>query len=176
MPIVFLSLGSNLGNRRRLIEEMAQKCGRVLDGPMARSQLMATEPVGMPGQQRWFVNLLIRGRFPGRARELLLECNRIEDELGRTRATRWAARTADIDILLFGHEIIHDRRLVVPHPRILQRRFCLEGLRQVCPFFIVPGTGKTVMEHFCTMDGQVRRQKIIFMKNGSPEHQQGRPR
>jgi 2-amino-4-hydroxy-6-hydroxymethyldihydropteridine diphosphokinase len=166
MTTVFLSLGTNRGNRRLFCTAMAQKLLSVTGPGMRLSPVMETEPLEMPSGQRWFLNIVARCRFKGTPEELLAECNRIERELGRRRGTRSAvrsARTADIDILLFGHEIIRKKYLTVPHPRILSRRFCLEGLCRVGPYWKLPGTGLTMAQHFRGMRTHVSRQRIIFL-------------
>jgi 2-amino-4-hydroxy-6-hydroxymethyldihydropteridine diphosphokinase len=165
MPTVFLSLGSNLGNRRRYMEKMLQRLDAIMKQGMKISQVMETEPVGMSPLERrsWFLNLVVRGVYPGSAPDLLVQCNRIEHELGRVREKPMASRTADIDILLFGHEIINGPALIVPHPRILERRFCLEGLCRIAPCWKIPGTSMTIGQHYRTMSGLVRKQKINFL-------------
>lgn len=163
MTTVFLSLGTNAERRRRFyIEKMVTELACVMEPDIAQSQVMETEPLGMADGQRWFLNLIVRAGFSGNPTALLAECNRIEKDLGRIREKPLEARTADIDILLFGHALIREESLIVPHPRLLARRFCLEGLRQVGPFWKVPGTGFTVSEHCRRMPQHVRDQRIIF--------------
>jgi 2-amino-4-hydroxy-6-hydroxymethyldihydropteridine diphosphokinase len=176
MTTVFLSLGSNAGRREYYLEEMCGRLSSVMEQAVIPSQLMETEPLGMPGCQRWFLNCIVRAVFSGTPDELLAECNRIESDLGRTREKPFSARTADIDILLFGHAVIREESLIVPHPRMLRRRFCLEGLRQVGPAWKIPGTGLTVSEQCGRMPPHVRNQRIIFMngKNHSPGQEQTR--
>jgi 2-amino-4-hydroxy-6-hydroxymethyldihydropteridine diphosphokinase len=163
MTTVFLSLGTNRERRTYYLDKMVAKLTCIMDPGIVRSQVMETEPLGMPRGQRWFLNLIVRAGFNGTPLELLAECNRIEKELGRTREKPLEARTADIDILLFGHALIREESLIVPHPRVLARRFCIEGLQQVGPFWKVPGTGFTVSEHCRRMPPHVSDQRIIFM-------------
>jgi 2-amino-4-hydroxy-6-hydroxymethyldihydropteridine diphosphokinase len=157
---------------------MAEKLEFIMDSGLTQSQVMETEPIGMSGDQRWFLNLIVRASFAGTPQELLAECNRIERELGRnrTREKQLSARSADIDILLFGHVIIMEKSLIVPHPRFLERRFCLEGLRQIGARWKVPGTGITVGEHYERMPPHVRRQRIIFMNGKNHGMHQGKTR
>jgi 2-amino-4-hydroxy-6-hydroxymethyldihydropteridine diphosphokinase len=166
MTTVFLSLGTNRGNRRFYCTAMAEKLLSITGPGMLLSPVMETEPVGMPKGQRWFLNVVARCRFQGSPEDLLAECNRIERELGRRRETHAAARsarTADIDILMFGHEIIRRKALTVPHPRIRSRRFCLEGLYRVGPYWKLPGTDLTIAQHRSGMRMHVSRQRIIFL-------------
>jgi 2-amino-4-hydroxy-6-hydroxymethyldihydropteridine diphosphokinase len=176
MATVFLSLGSNSGNRLFYIEKMAAKLSGVVEPGMRRSHLMETEPVGMPEGQRWFLNLVVRAGYGGSPQALLAECAMIERDLGRTGKKSMAARTADIDILLFGHATIREPTLMVPHPRILDRRFCLEGLRLLGPYWTMPGSGLTVTQRWRRMPSCVSGQKIIFMDRKKNRRGQGQSR
>jgi 2-amino-4-hydroxy-6-hydroxymethyldihydropteridine diphosphokinase len=163
MAIVFLSLGSNKGKRRYYIEEMVRKLVPLMENGIRRSSMMETEPVGMPPGQRWFCNLIVRAGYTGSVEQLLAQCNRIEEELGRLRQKPRAARTADIDILLYGHIVIRKKTLKVPHPQILNRRFCLEGLVQLGPHWKLPDTELTMSEHYHHMAWKVRHQEVVFL-------------
>jgi 2-amino-4-hydroxy-6-hydroxymethyldihydropteridine diphosphokinase len=129
-----------------------------------RSFVMETEPVGMPPGQRWFLNLIVCAGYKGSPEDLLAQCNRIEEELGRFRQKPLAARTADIDILLYGHTVIRKKSLTVPHPQILNRRFCLEGLVQLGPYWKLPDTDVTMSEHYRHMARKVRNQKVVLKR------------
>jgi 2-amino-4-hydroxy-6-hydroxymethyldihydropteridine diphosphokinase len=163
MALVFLSLGSNKGNRGFFITAMVKRLKAVLLPPIALSRLMKTEPVGVAGRQRWFYNRIVCGTYRGTAQELLARCREIETSLGRTSKKRFAPRTADIDILFFGHSKIANKDLIVPHPRIRERRFCLEGLVELAPNFKMPGTGRTLTRLYSRMTDSVRNQKVVFM-------------
>lgn len=163
MTTVFLSLGSNKGDRGLLIAVMEKRLKAVLLPPVTVSRLMKTEPVGVAGRQRWFFNRIICGRYRGTAQKLLARCKEIETALGRTSKKKFAPRTADIDILFFGNSKIAEKDLVVPHPRIRERRFCLEGLAELAPRFKIPGRGRTISQLYSRMTDTVRSQKVIFM-------------
>jgi 2-amino-4-hydroxy-6-hydroxymethyldihydropteridine diphosphokinase len=163
MALVFLSLGSNKGNRGLFIEAMVKRLKAVLLPPFALSRLMKTEPVGVLGRQRWFYNRIVCGRYRSTAQELLAQCREIEIALGRASKKKLAPRTADIDILFFGHSKIADKELTVPHPRIRERRFCLEGLAELAPNFKMPGTDRTILRLYSRMADTVRSQKVVFM-------------
>jgi len=113
----------------------------------ARSSLRTTEPVGPPGQPE-YVNacVLIDTALP--ARLLLNAMLGIERELGRDRATevRWGPRTIDLDLILYGDEIIDEDGLTVPHPRMHERSFVLAPLAEIAPDRVVPGLNKTIAE------------------------------
>jgi 2-amino-4-hydroxy-6-hydroxymethyldihydropteridine diphosphokinase len=162
MATVYLSLGSNVGDKRSYIQEMTNRLKLLLGPPIKLSRLMETEPVGVPFKQKWFLNRVMSGRFYDSAEELLWLCQSIEKSLGRRGKKMQAPRTADIDILLFGQRVIHKKDLTVPHPRLLRRRFCLEGLRSIAPYKKVPGTGLTITQLCNRMRKGVRSQQIIF--------------
>lgn len=163
MTTVFLSLGSNKGNRGLLIAAMEKRLKVVLQPPITLSRLMKTEPVGVAGRQRWFYNRIVCGRYRRTAQKLLAQCREIETALGRTAKKKFVPRTADIDILFFGRSKVTDKDLIVPHPRIQERRFCLEGLVECAPYFKVPGTGQTLSRLYSRMTDTVRSQKVVFM-------------
>jgi 2-amino-4-hydroxy-6-hydroxymethyldihydropteridine diphosphokinase len=162
MELVILSLGSNRGDRRTHIQEMVRRLSELLAPPVKQSRLMATEPVGVVSPD-WFLNVLVAGMWKGTAQELLDSCQSIEKEMGRVRLKQGDPRTADIDILLFGSQMIQTPELVVPHPEIVNRRFCLTGLAQIDAEIAVPGLNKTVRQLVEEMPELVRRQGIRFM-------------
>jgi 2-amino-4-hydroxy-6-hydroxymethyldihydropteridine diphosphokinase len=163
MTRVFLSLGSNLRDRRYYIEAMVERLLEILAPKIVQSRLMETDPVGTEQPQPRFLNLIMTGRYRRSAHELLDECQALENRLGRMRVAGKGPRTADIDILLFGTDTISDERLTVPHPHLLQRRFCMEGLYEIAPRSRIPGLGFSVVKAFESMDEGVRRQNIIFL-------------
>jgi 2-amino-4-hydroxy-6-hydroxymethyldihydropteridine diphosphokinase len=139
--IVYIGLGANLGEREATIAEAL----RLLDEDDRTSVLgstvpIETEPVGYEDQPR-FLNAaakLATTRSPRELLELLLE---IERTLGRIRGEgpRFGPRTIDLDLLLYGNETIDEPALVVPHPRLHERRFVLEPLAELDPTLVVPG-------------------------------------
>ena len=91
---------------------------------------METEPWGVVEQPR-FLNQVLKVEWHGSPRALLAAAKQVEREGGRTRTRRWGPRTIDVDILLFGSSRIADRDLQIPHPRIADRPFVIEGLEEV---------------------------------------------
>jgi 2-amino-4-hydroxy-6-hydroxymethyldihydropteridine diphosphokinase len=160
MVTVFFSLGSNAGNRHRNMEEMLRLLTAVLAQPIKKSRLMETEPVEVFDKQAWYLNRIVSGSYGGAAQDLLKECQRIESALGRVRAYRHGPRTADIDILLFGDAIIREESLCIPHPGLLRRRFCLDGIREIAPGLILPGEGISASAWYEAADGPIKGQKI----------------
>ena len=139
VPIIsYLGIGSNLGdpieNCRAALREIASlKNVQVL----RRSSLYRTEPVGDTPQD-WFVNGVVEVRTTFTALQLIKALQRVEQALGRERNERWGPRTIDIDILLYGREIIKTEILVVPHPEMHKRRFVLVPIHEIAPYEIHP--------------------------------------
>ncbi|MBA2360687.1 MAG: 2-amino-4-hydroxy-6-hydroxymethyldihydropteridine diphosphokinase [Actinobacteria bacterium] len=142
MAVVYIGLGANLGDRERTIRAAVERLGADPEiDVVAVSTLRETEPVGYVAQPR-FLNgaaALQTGLAP---RELLARLLAVEQELGRTRdGPRFGPRTIDLDLLLYGEAVVEERGLVVPHPRLAERRFVLEPLAELDPDLEVPGRG-----------------------------------
>ena len=148
MPRVqaYIGVGSNRGDRiancERAIGHLASASGISL---LASSSLYETEPVDAPNQ-RWFVNgaVVVETGLP--ARTLLAVCMRIERDLGRGHSARNTPRIIDLDVLLYGTEVVNTSELVVPHPRLAVRTFVLVPLVEIAPDVIHPVLCLTVRE------------------------------
>jgi len=161
---VYLSLGSNLGDRLRFLKKAIEKIGES-DSVVIRkiSAVYLTDPVGNPDQPR-FLNLVVSidtSLKPLRLLEYLLD---IEEKLGRERNEKWGPRIIDLDILLYDELIISSDRLTLPHPRMHQRRFVLVPLAQINPHLFHPLLKKSVEEllRLCPDQSEVKlsREKI----------------
>lgn len=130
MTTAYLGLGSNLGRRDRNLSgarrRLRQKGARIL----RQSRVIETEPWGVVEQPR-FLNQVLEVEWDGSARQLLRAAKAVEREGGRTATRIWGPRVIDVDILLFGTERISEPDLQVPHPRIRERDFVIEGLREL---------------------------------------------
>lgn len=124
----FLSLGSNLGDRRALLREAVES----LPDVVAVSPVYETAPVGGPAQDN-FLNLVVELRTALTPFQLLGLCHRIESSAERKREVRWGPRTLDIDIIWMDGVAMDDERLTIPHPRWKQRRFVLAPLHDLAP-------------------------------------------
>ena len=131
-----IGLGSNLGDRARHISDAASSLGD--SGSLVRvSSLYETSPVGGP-EQGPYLNAVVVVDTELSARQLLNACLEIERAHGRERGERWGPRTLDMDVLLFGSEVIAKSDLTVPHPRMIERRFVLEPLLEAWPDAALP--------------------------------------
>jgi 2-amino-4-hydroxy-6-hydroxymethyldihydropteridine diphosphokinase len=144
-PRVAIALGSNLGDRTSLLD-LARSRLRTLLTDFRSSADYETAPVGVSGHQPSFLNAAATGVTILTPRALLAALMAIERDAGRERPFPGAARTLDLDLVLFGDRIIAEADLVVPHPRFRDRRFVLEPLAEIAPEMVDPATGKTIAE------------------------------
>jgi 2-amino-4-hydroxy-6-hydroxymethyldihydropteridine diphosphokinase len=138
----FVGLGANLGDRERTlraaVDALAAEAGIEV---VAVSTLRETEPVGV-GEQPSFLNGAAELETSLGARELLDRLLAVEQRFGRIRTPgEHGPRTLDLDLLLYGDEVIDEPRLSIPHPRLHERRFALEPLAELAPGLAVPGRG-----------------------------------
>ena len=128
---VYLSLGSNIGNRQEYIESAIELVGKT-EGIkiLKKSGLYETSPVGYV-EQDLFLNAVIKIKTDFSEREILKIINKIENELDRKREIRWGPRTIDIDILIFSDKKINEPDLIVPHKEMLNRLFVLVPLIEI---------------------------------------------
>ena len=141
----YVGLGANLGPREvtllRAVDLLGAEPGVEV---LAVSGLRETAPVGNVDQPE-FLNGAVAVETSLPARELLDALLRVERELGRVRdGTQWGPRTIDLDLLVYGDEIVDEPGLRVPHPRLHERRFALEPLAELEPDLLVPGKGKVM--------------------------------
>ncbi|MDO7846341.1 2-amino-4-hydroxy-6-hydroxymethyldihydropteridine diphosphokinase [Hymenobacter sp. M29] len=141
----YLLLGSNLGDRAALLalarQELAASAGAII----AASALYETAAWGREDQPA-FLNQALALRTELSAPELLAQCLATEQKAGRERLERWGSRTLDVDILLYGDEIIDEPSLTVPHPRLPERRFALGPLAEIAGEVRHPALGVSVAE------------------------------
>ena len=137
----FVGIGSNLGDRegnlRQAVELLSAEDGIDV---VAVSEIRETDPVG-PVEQGPFLNGAVRIETDLAPRELLERLLAVEERLGRVRRERWGPRTIDLDLLLYGDDVVDEPGLTVPHPRLHERRFALEPLSDLAPSLEIPGKG-----------------------------------
>jgi 2-amino-4-hydroxy-6-hydroxymethyldihydropteridine diphosphokinase len=158
---VGLGLGSNMGERlQHLQQAKAYLLSLSPEGWHIASPLYETEPVGCPPNSPRFLNAVLEIEFEGAPKTLLKKIAAYEVAHGRNRdLPKNAARPIDIDILYFGEKEILEKDLVVPHPRLTERRFVLLPLSTIRSDLPIRGTGKTVrmlLRELPTVDGQVK--------------------
>jgi 2-amino-4-hydroxy-6-hydroxymethyldihydropteridine diphosphokinase len=133
----YVGLGANLGDREAAIRKAAEMLGR-----HRVSTVRETEPWGYADEQPAFLNAVAEIDTGLTPRGLLARLLAIEAQLGRTReGPRHGPRTIDLDLLLYGDEVVDEPGLTVPHPRLHERLFALEPLFELAPELVVPGQG-----------------------------------
>jgi len=142
MHKAYISAGSNLADRKANLEFALDSLAK---GNTVKkvSSYFETEPVGYLNQP-WFLNLAIELESPLSPLQLLALCQQIEASCGRVRTFSNAPRTLDLDILLFDDIMINEEKLVIPHPRLSERRFVLEPLAQIAPEVMHPAMKKSI--------------------------------
>ncbi len=143
----YVGVGSNLGDRWANLGLAARAFRAEPRVALVRaSRVWDSAPVGPPQPRYLNAVLELETRMPATALHALLQL--AERAAGRRRdGVRWSARTLDLDLLLFGDEVIHrSPTLIVPHPRLVSRRFVLAPLAELCPDRVIPCTGQTVAQ------------------------------
>jgi len=155
---VYLSLGSNLGDRAANIERALTRLAEEGVRIVRRSSFYQTEPVELR-QQGWFLNIAAEAETELMPRQMLRVIRNIERELGRKRIVRSGPRTIDIDILLFGENRVNAAELEIPHPRMTERRFVLVTMVEIAPAVRHPVLRSTMTELLAATDDRshVRR-------------------
>lgn len=144
-----IALGSNQGDRRGHLVRARAALAALHCGPGAprASAIYETEPDGCAPGTPAFLNAVMEIRFAGSPAALLRELRRIEHEAGRAwRRPRNSPRPLDLDIICFGTIRMETRRLSLPHPRAVQRRFVLQPLSEITPDLVLPGRRRTVSQ------------------------------
>jgi 2-amino-4-hydroxy-6-hydroxymethyldihydropteridine diphosphokinase len=137
----FVGIGSNLGDREgNLRQAVALLSAEDGIDVVAVSQIRETDPVG-PVEQGQFLNGAVWIETGLGPRELLERLLTVEQRLGRVRGERWGPRTIDLDLLVYGNQVVDEPGLTVPHPRLHERRFALEPLADLAPGLKIPGKG-----------------------------------
>ena len=143
---IAIALGSNLGHRKQLLRDAAAALVPFVDD-IHLSSFYDTAPVGVGDDQPTFLNGALIGRTTLSARELLDRLLAVEQEFGRKRPYPGAARTLDLDLILYGDAVIDEPpTLIVPHPRFRERLFVLDPLAEIAGDWVDPVTGKTIAD------------------------------
>jgi len=150
---VFLSIGTNLGNRFKNIKECIDM---IQLNPYIEyitcSKIYETVPMYNTKQNK-FLNLILKTKTSVKPIELLCEVKSIESEMGRTiNILKNQPRVIDIDILSYGNSMINDDNLIIPHPKIIERAFVLKPWSDIAPDYKLPEINKTISELISNLD------------------------
>ncbi len=156
--MVYLGLGSNVGGRQENLDKALEFLSQRLRMGKV-SSIYDTEPVGNADQPR-FLNLVCQAYTRLEPTALLALVKGIENKLGRTGKSG-APRTIDIDILLYGEQVIETPELVIPHPKMTGRAFVLVPLDEIAPDLVHPASGKTIRE---LLQGITEKQGIFKLE------------
>ncbi len=166
--LALIGLGTNVGDRKANLDgavaALAETPGIEV---RAVSSYREIASVGGPGGQGAYLNAAAAVEARLSPLELLRVLHAIEDRAGRVRVVRWGERTLDLDLLLFGDQILDTPELQVPHLRMAVRRFVLAPLAEVAPEAVDPLTGRTVAQLLANLD---RRPRYLALSNdGAPD-------
>ena len=162
LKTVYLSLGSNLGDRSTNLESAISRLNQ-LGKVVTVSSFYETEPVEVTAQP-WFLNCVVKLDTEKMPKLLLKGILDLEREMGRRRTQSKGPRNIDIDILLFGNSIVETKGLTIPHPALHERRFVLEPLAEIAPEVRHPVFKKTIRE---MRDGLPPGQAVKKIKSSS---------
>ena len=161
MAIVYLSLGSNKGDRIGYVQQATSLLNACENISIIRtSAFYETEPWNM-ASETWFVNAVVEIKTKLSPAELLAECQRIEAQLGRRPSTNgnYEDRTIDIDILFYGNEIIQEENLTIPHKFVHLRAFTLVPLLELIPDFEHPILHKSIID----LHSDLENPEMVFL-------------
>jgi len=163
MPVVYLSIGSNLGDRYKNCRYGIEQIVRFVSSPLiTQSSFYETEPVGYKNQE-WFLNAAIKFKTMLEPHDLLDRLKSIETASGRDfNQVRFGPRTLDLDILLYDDLVIKSANLVIPHPRMHERRFVLKPLCEIDPSVVHPVLKKSVARLLEELGDS--EQKVVYYK------------
>ncbi|RLA92513.1 MAG: 2-amino-4-hydroxy-6-hydroxymethyldihydropteridine diphosphokinase [Deltaproteobacteria bacterium] len=154
MKTAYIGIGSNLGDKLKNCLKAIALADRIPGCSVKKkSRFYRTEPVGVEDQD-WYVNAVISLRSEIRAHDLLKDLLAIEAGLGRIRKKKWESRPIDLDVLLFGHDVLSEKNLTIPHPRMHLRRFVLVPMAELAPDLIHPVLNKSMAEMLNEFSGE----------------------
>jgi len=158
--ISYIALGSNLQSPLKQVQNALQRLEQLPTSTLLEhSSLYQTSPVGGPLDQPDYINAVAKIATQLPAQNLLFELQTIEQEFGRIRLERNGPRTLDLDILLYGDEIIDTEQLTIPHPRLMERAFVLFPLTEIAANLVLPDGTRIANFLTASLEGQCKRIK-----------------
>ena len=143
--LIYLSLGSNLGDRAANLERAVEALAEIGVRVLRRSSIHETEPVDILAQP-WFLNCVVEVETSLGPRQLLEGLQAIEHKFGSKKLVPRGPRIIDLDILFYETAVVHEAGMEIPHPRLAERRFVLVPLVELAPEFLHPVLCKTAAE------------------------------
>jgi 2-amino-4-hydroxy-6-hydroxymethyldihydropteridine diphosphokinase len=161
MPLttVYLSLGSNLGDRAAMLRTAIESLANFGIDVTKASSFYETEPVDVLDQP-WFLNCVVEAKTNWSPQELLDSLRSIESSIGSKKEFAKGPRLLDLDVLLYGNETIDSPELQVPHPRMLQRKFVLAPLAEIAPILKHPSWNGTAAQLFAASHDASKVRKL----------------
>ncbi|WMX12469.1 2-amino-4-hydroxy-6-hydroxymethyldihydropteridine diphosphokinase [Aureispira sp. CCB-E] len=145
MNTVYLSIGTNMGNRAANLELVHSLISRNIGIVAKESNIYETEPWGVEGQENYY-NQVLCVKTALEPAVLLHKCQVIEQKMGRSRIVKWEPRVMDIDILFFNDLVVKEEGLEIPHPLLQERNFVLKPLAELTTDWVHPILNKNVQE------------------------------
>lgn len=150
----YLSIGSNLGDRKKYLDSVSECISNEDEiQEITKSSYLETKPYGVLDQPK-FLNAVIKIRTIFTPTQLLQFMQKVEQLAGRERKRHWGERTLDVDILTYGDTVLFTPELIIPHPEMCMRKFVLEPLCEIEPYFVHPIQKKNIKELLQTLDNQ----------------------
>ena len=159
MPVVYLGLGSNIGDKQGNITSALCRISEICE-VKKKSRMYLTEPVGNI-EQDWFLNCVVEIQTEIEPKHLLSSFKSIERKLGRAKNVKNGPRIIDIDILFYGNNIVTTKNLVIPHPLLHERLFVLQPMIDLNPDFIHPVLKKSIQELY---KNHLGNKKVLLYK------------
>ncbi len=155
--LTYIALGSNIGDKLFYLQQARHKLRNLsTDHILRQSSVYQTSPIDCLDGSPDFLNAVIAIDYAGTAEDLLAQTQLIENQLDRTRFAINSPRTIDVDILCFGDQLLSEKKLELPHPRMHLRRFVIEPLCEIAPDLRIPGLKFTAAEYLCDLKGTQR--------------------
>ncbi|HSN08069.1 MAG TPA: 2-amino-4-hydroxy-6-hydroxymethyldihydropteridine diphosphokinase [Hanamia sp.] len=160
MNTIILITGGNIGDRRKNLEIASALINQRVGGIIKSSKIYETDAWGITEQPAFYNQVhIVKSELP--AHEVLDKILKIEEEMGRRRTIKNAARIIDIDILFFNEEIVNEQNLVIPHPQISNRRFVLLPLNELVPRMIHPVLKKSIHQLLLQTKDQLKVTAVV---------------